>query len=138
MATLLICLTAARGAAHEVDHAVARTDAVVVTLSHEDGETFSNEAYEVIGPGDSNPFQTGRTDANGRITFVPDRTGTWRVRAFSEDGHGVDFTIDVDDLEMAAEARRSPGRGLGIPLAGVFVIFALFGILSLFLKKRKS
>jgi nickel transport protein len=138
MATLIVSLTTARGAAHGVDHTVTRTDAVVVSLSHDDAETFSNEAYEIFGPGDVTPFETGRTDKLGRIIFVPDRTGKWRVRAFSEDGHGVDFTVDVDDLGNLAEARRSPGRGVGIPLAGVVVILTLFGILSLFLKKRKG
>ncbi|MEJ2720131.1 MAG: hypothetical protein P8181_03190, partial [bacterium] len=140
MASLLVCLSTAKLVAHGVDHVVTRTGAVVVTLSHDDGDMFSNETYEVFGPGDSTPFQSGRTDKLGRIVFVPDRTGEWRVRAFSEDGHGADFTVNVDnagDLAGTAPA-RGPASTVGRILAGVIAIFALFGIALLFMNRRRS
>jgi nickel transport protein len=138
IAALLVCLAATRGSAHGVNHTVTRAEAVVVNLFHESGETFSNVVYEIFGPGDTTPLFTGRTDELGQILFVPDRTGTWRIRAFSEDGHGANVEIEIDDIGNVTQTGRSPHGGLGIPLVGVLVIFALFGVLSFFLKKRKG
>ena len=81
------------------------------------------------------PFLAGRTDANGRLAFVPDRAGDWRVRAFSEDGHGADFIVPAG----AESGSPGPSAGLGELgglAVGLSILFGLFGLWSLFLRKK--
>jgi nickel transport protein len=122
--------------AHEVTHSIERSSAVVILLSHDDGEPFSNESYEVYRPNETVPFQTGRTDASGRIVFLPDRGGEWRVRAFAEDGHGTDFTFVTDAAMDVVTWQQSAIDHYGRIAAGVGIILGLFGLLSIFHRRR--
>jgi len=136
---LLLALSAALLAgtlqAHSLTHSAQPGSAVIVELRYADGSPFSYESTEVYRPAESVPFLVGRTDANGRLAFVPDRSGDWRVRAFSEDGHGGDFTVAAaPDGESSA-----PSTGLSTIAAlavGLSVIFGIFGIWSLFVRRR--
>jgi nickel transport protein len=123
---------------HDLQHTIAEGDAVVVKLSYPDNTPFSYESYEVFRTGEKRPFQIGRTDNYGRIVFLPDRRGEWRVRAFSEDGHGVDFTFETDKGSVSGESTRaSLGRGARI-LVGLAILFGVFGIVSLLYGRRKT
>jgi nickel transport protein len=127
-----------RSPAHELTHTVSRQEVTVITLHYADGSPFSYESYEVYPPGDEIASQVGRTDAEGRIAFVADRAGAWRVRAFSEDGHGIDTSIEASPTLLLSTENRSPsGRGERI-LVGLALIFGGFGILSLLLRRRKT
>jgi nickel transport protein len=121
--------------AHALSHTAQPGSAVIVELRYGDGSPFSYESAEVYRPGEAVPFLAGRTDANGRMAFVPDRAGDWRVRAFSEDGHGGDFTVPAaGDAGTAA-----PAAGLGTVgglAVGLSILFGLFGLWSLFLRKK--
>ena len=121
--------------AHSLSHEAQTGSAVIVQLRYGDGSPFSYETAEVYRPAESVPFLAGRTDANGRLAFVPDRPGDWRIRAFSEDGHGGEFTVAA-----AAEGKSSPSSaGLGEVgglAVGLSILFGLFGLWSLFIRKR--
>jgi len=121
--------------AHSLSHTAGQGSALIVELRYADGSLFSYEAAEVYRPAESVPFLVGHTDANGRLAFVPDRPGDWRIRAFSEDGHGGDFTVAA-----AAEGGSSPSSaGLGEVgglAVGLSILFGLFGLWSLFIRKR--
>ncbi|UHD16550.1 hypothetical protein [Thiocapsa bogorovii] len=121
--------------AHGLSHSAQPGSAVIVELRYADGSPFSYESAEVYRPAETVPFLVGRTDANGRLAFVPDRSGDWRVRAFSEDGHGGDFTVAA-----APDGRASaPSAGLGTLgglAVGLAVIFGIFGIWSVFVWRR--
>jgi len=139
-ATLLLSLVSGQAWSHELDHEVVYAEAVVVRFHFADGSPFSYESFEVTKPGEKIPFQVGRTDAEGRVVFVPDVDGEWRVRVFSEDGHGADFAVDV------AAAREGGGTDVGgaaaLPrpvrvLVGLAVIFGVFGTLSLFARRKE-
>ncbi|MTW22285.1 hypothetical protein [Allochromatium palmeri] len=136
---LLLALSAALLAgtlhAHSLTHSAQPGSAVIVELHYADGSPFSYESTEVYRPAESVPFLVGRTDANGRLAFVPDRSGDWRVRTFSEDGHGGDFTVAAtpDSDSSAPSAGLSTVAALAV---GLSVIFGLFGIWSVFVRKR--
>lgn len=162
LTTLL--LSSLPAAAHHVHHEVARGEAVVVTLTYGDGSPLAGDRYDILAHGEEKAFQTGTTDAAGRIVFMPDSVGTWRVRVFSEDGHGADFTFetgpvtaaaeeqadrsaDVAELNEApvntltpevveAEKKRLVERFAG-PALGVGIILALFGVFALFVRSRR-
>jgi nickel transport protein len=124
--------------AHEVLHSVARAGAVAITLSYADESAFAFEGYEVFYGEETIPFQVGRTDQRGRILFAPDRAGRWRVRAFSEDGHGAEFTMETDAQGGVEAAGGSALERYGRIVAGLAVLFGLFGLLQLFYRKRRS
>lgn len=60
----------------------------------------SYSAYEIFGPGDTIPFQKGRTDKNGVASFLPDRPGKWRIKVTAESehgGHAADVEVNVKE-----------------------------------------
>jgi len=121
--------------AHDLQHRIDEGAAVSVRLFYADGSDFSFESYEVYRAGDEIPFQVGRTDLQGRVVFLPDRAGTWRIKAFSEDGHGADFSFSTDLKGGAQDANRSfLERHLRI-VVGVSVIFGVFGLVNLLMRK---
>jgi nickel transport protein len=121
--------------AHSLSHEAQPGNVVIVELRYGDGSPFSYETAEVYRPAESVPFLAGRTDANGRLAFVPDRSGDWRVRAFSEDGHGGDFTVAA--VAEGGSSPSSAGLGeVGDLAVGLSILFGLFGLWSLFVRKR--
>lgn len=134
---VLCCLCPMLVQAHDLRYSVAQGEAVVLRLFHGDDSGFRFQAYEIYRAGETKPYQVGRTDDRGRIAFLPDQAGRWRLIVFSEDGHGLDIQFTTD-----AAARPS---GLDEPfyerhariLVGVGLIFGLFGVLSLFLSRRR-
>lgn len=132
--TALLCALGAPVAAHEVQHEISAIQAMTVRLVYADGEPFSYENYELYADGSQRPAQTGRTDAKGRVVFLPDQTTSWRLRAFSADGHGVDLKFDAKagDAQIAV---TETGRHTRL-LLGLSIILALFGALQLFLRKK--
>lgn len=123
--------------AHELIQNVSRGSAVVIELKTPDNTPFSYEQFEVYRKGEETPFQTGRTDALGRIVFVPDRQSTWRVRAFSEDGHGTDFTIDAGPAD-AGETREDYSTRPMKLVFGIMMILLVFMIVLRLLRRRTS
>ena len=122
--------------AHSLSHTAQPGSAVIVELRYGDGRPFSYEAAEVYRPAESVPFLAGRTDANGRLAFVPDRPGEWRVRAYSEDGHGGDFTVTAGQEGPSSPPAAGLGEVGGLAV-GLSILFGLFGLWSLFLRKKR-
>ena len=132
---LPVALLAGTLHAHQLSHEVQTGSAVIVELRYGDGSPFGYESAEVYRPAESIPFLAGRTDANGRLAFVPDRAGDWRIKAFSEDGHGGDFTVAT----TGEGGTRAPSAGLGTLgglAVGLSLLFGIFGLWSLFWRKQ--
>jgi nickel transport protein len=134
---LFLPLLSAPATAHEVLHEVEDSQSVVVHLFYADGTPFSYESCEARFANEDVPYVVGFTDANGRFAFVPDRAGTWRIQATSEDGHGAEITLEVD-ASLAAVSRGGSvaDRFLRI-LAGVGLLLGIFGVLSLTRRRRE-
>lgn len=138
-------------AAHEVQHEVTRAEALVVRLAYADGEAFSYERYELYAGDAQRPVQSGRTDAQGRVAFVPGGVAHHRLRAFSEDGHGVDLRIETPPAAGGAAATMGPepepepdsakapatARAVRV-LAGLGIILGAFGVVQLYVRRRKA
>lgn len=138
-------------AAHGIRYTVTNGQSVVIELSYASGRPFSNERYEIYRAGGVNPYQTGRTDPSGRIVFLPDSSVTWRIKAFSEDGHGLDINIETenpvqhadtsvvsaDTLDGLLAVKKAPvGTGTRIIMI-LALIFGVFGVVSLFVRKKR-
>lgn len=146
LAAMAFLMTAAAGGAgaHEIDHTVSRGSAVAIDFHFPDGTPFSYESFEVIPPAEETPFAVGRTDALGRVVFLPDREGDWRVRVFSEDGHGADIVVPASP---AAGSEGAPFDGVaadsGMPRASrialaLGIILGIFGIIGMIQGRRRE
>jgi nickel transport protein len=137
LVTLALCAwLPGQALAHELQHQIDEGAAVSVSLFFADGSAFALESYEIYRAGDETPFQVGRTDLLGRVVFIPDRAGTWRIKAFSEHGHGADFSFTTAVEGGVRDANRPfLERHLRI-IVGLSVLFGLFGLVSLFMRRR--
>ncbi len=116
---------AAPTAAHQLQYQVEAGKALSVALSAPQDGQLVDVPYELYPPGGDTPFQAGRSDARGRVTFRPDQAGTWRLEVMAEDGHGLTAEIDVASVAKAeatgsAGVNRWAATGAGIGyLAGI-------------------
>ena len=148
---IFLLLINGSAAAHGLRYTVTDGKSVVIELTYASGTAFSNETYEIYRAGGGKPYQTGRTDPSGRIVFIPDSSRTWRIKAFSEDGHGLDITIETNDPAEHADtsvaiadtvdghlAMEKAPIGMGTRIIMIFaLIFGVFGVVSIFVRKKK-
>ena len=140
----LLVVPVATAAAHETLHQVVTGKAVAVKAFFADGEVLAYTPAEVFSPADAKiPWQKGRTDRGGYVTFYPDVPGAWRVRVTDDTGHGLDVTVDVPAPGAATANDHDHGEpALGTaafvlrPLLGVLAIAAVFAALVLAYRRR--
>lgn len=128
---LLALATAAR--AHEVSHEIVRGRAIAVRAAYAGGEPLAYVEYQVFSPRDATiPWQKGRTDRAGWVSFVPSEPGSWRVRVFDATGHGFDVTVPAEAAFSSAVPAGGAGGTLGYvlrPVAGVAALGLVFAAL---------
>ena len=97
--------------------------------------------YEIYGPEDKKdlPHQTGRTDKNGFLCFVPDKPGTWKIKVWGESTHGFHgFTTEVkinESLNLETFSKPLTAEYTKL-VVGVSVIFGLFGIYAMWSSRK--
>ncbi len=125
--------------AHTI-HYVVQQKGIAVKIFYSEKDPASYAQYEIYGPSDGLPHQTGRTDKNGFVCFVPDRAGPWKIKVWGDSSHGLHgLTMDINvnealDLQSFSKPLVATHTKL---IVGVSVIFGLFGIYAL-LKSRRS
>jgi nickel transport protein len=125
--------------AHALLHEMLDAEAVVLRFSFPGGEQPWYEPYEVFAPGMDTPFQSGRVNALGEVSFRPDRPGSWRVRVFTEDGHGAMIELDIDAAGMIAGSSGPTGHAHGYwwrVLAALGYLLGVFGLFALWRVRR--
>ena len=84
--------------------------AVAVQLFYVGGEPMPYVEAKVFSPADATaPFQQGRADKLGRVSFYPDTPGNWRVVAVDGEGHAVRAEVPVT-AELTAPSSASTGK----------------------------
>jgi nickel transport protein len=139
-ACLLLALPV-RAFAHAMLHEVLDGDAVIVRLSFPGGDQPLFESYEVFAPGGDTPFQSGRINAIGELSFRPDREGSWRIRVFTEDGHGKVIELGVDEAGRVTATQghhEHTGSYWLRALAALGFLFGVFGLLVLWRQRRRA
>jgi nickel transport protein len=125
--------------AHTVNYEVQQKG-IAVRIFYAADDPASYSEFEVFGPGDSLPHQTGRTDRNGFVSFVPDRQGVWKVKVLGESSHGYHgITTEVKvNKDLNLESFKKPLVAVYTKLVtGISLIIGLFGLYAL-LKSRKK
>jgi nickel transport protein len=136
---LLMCAWLPIGAiAHDLQHRVDEHAAVSVTFFFANDDRFSFESYEIFRSDEETPFQVGRTDTQGRIVFLPNQAGRWRIKVFSEDGHGAEISLTTDPSGRIQEADKPLLERYPRIIVGVAIIFGVFGLINLFLPRREK
>ena len=120
-----------------IHSSVGSSPAVVIKLFYVDNAPFSFEGYEIYRAGEKLPYQVGRSGSQGRIAFLSDRAGPWRIKAYSENGHDLDFTLKTDAAARVETADKPAYERYGRIVVGVAAILGLFGFLSLYVKRNK-
>ena len=120
--------------AHGVEGKIS-SGGIVVTAEYADGEPMSYARVNISAPGSKLPFQSGRTDRNGRFCFFPDAPGIWKVVINDEIGHRLEIEVPVDkamNLKTNIVTQDSLNCYLSKHirvLMGICVIFGIFGCL---------
>jgi len=140
-AVAVICLLwlPAPAAAHALLHERVDGDAVTLRLSFPGSDRPLFEPYEIFAPDTETPFQSGRVNALGELSFRPDRPGAWRIRVFTEDGHGAMIELDVDAAGTVAATHADHHHAESYVLrvlAALGYLLGLFGLAVLWRQRR--
>ncbi|MDR1514843.1 MAG: hypothetical protein LBS45_04045 [Synergistaceae bacterium] len=82
--------------AHGVGYRQTGKSAVAIEFYYSTGELMAYQEFRVYSPRDEkNSFQSGRTDEFGRVSFVPEVPGTWRIVVSDTEGHRAEASIPI-------------------------------------------
>jgi nickel transport protein len=126
--------------AHTVNYEIQQKG-IAVRIFYTADDPVSYSEFEIFGPGDKLPHQTGRTDKNGFVSFVPDRQGVWKVKVLGESSHGYHgVTTEVKvDKDFNLESFKKPLAATYTKLVtGISLIIGLFGIYALLKSRGKK
>ncbi|NVL89507.1 MAG: hypothetical protein HWN69_00735 [Desulfobacterales bacterium] len=109
---------------------------ILVEAEYDDGEPMSYSSIEIFDSGESLPFQSGRTDRNGRFLFYPDKMGNWKVVINDGMGHRLVLKTAIEktlDLKKTNEQQAKSIDESSLPkyvrgLIGISIIFGISGI----------
>lgn len=150
-AIALMVINASPAFGHGVSYGMAESKALTVFFAYTGSEPMSYVPVLVFGP-QSTPdleYQNGRTDAQGKFAFVPDRSGEWRVEASDGTGHKGVMTVTVtEDMLTSGDPASGDGaysaaRSAGTPPMAERTILGLsllanLCLAGLLLRKRKG
>ncbi|MGE5344163.1 MAG: hypothetical protein ACM3SY_22075 [Candidatus Omnitrophota bacterium] len=124
--------------AHDIHYSLISQPATVVNVYYADGTKFNYESFEIYKPSNTSmAYMVGRTDAEGRIVFIPDEPGKWLIKTFSADGHGASIAFEVDPSEVTKEKKLDFFEKYARVSFGLGVMMLIFSIMVIFLRKKK-
>ena len=114
---------------------------ISVKLFYSKGAPATYTEYELFGPGDTQPHQTGRTDKNGFLTFTPEKPGVWKLKIWGKSSHGfhgVTIDVRVDQVLQIESFSKPPVAAYTKLIVGLSIIFGIFGIYALIRSRKKT
>jgi hypothetical protein len=106
--------------------------AVLAHTTYAGSEPAAGAAVLVYAPGkQETEYQSGRTDANGVFSFVPDREGEWRFVVDDGMGHRAETPIAVSaDAAGGLHGTAQPPMSMALKLiTGLAIIVGATGFL---------
>lgn len=134
---LFTCL-ASPAACHDLHYDVREARAIVITLSLDDGTPFADLPFAISPEGGGESLLAGHTDAHGRAVFLPERSGRWRLTAFSEHGHGTEFFFETEETGSLGSFQRPLFDRYSRVIVGVSLIIGIFGAASLLRGRKRT
>lgn len=130
---LLLLTPAVSATAHSIIHRVQPNAGIGIELQYSGSGPLVNAPFRIYRPGtDGTAFQTGHTDRWGRLAFLPDRAGNWRIAIRDQEGHEAEISVPV-----AADGAIAPPTPWGRWLL-VASLTANLGLLLLCLQLRRT
>lgn len=107
-----------------------------IRFFYEDGTPMAFADYRIYSP-DGKIFSQGMLDKYGRILFLPDKPGKWKIEVDDGMGHGTIKEIEISDLENPEIFKK-----FSIPiyfklLLGISIIAGLTGIFFYIVASKK-
>ncbi|MBQ8692229.1 MAG: hypothetical protein IJ520_03700, partial [Synergistaceae bacterium] len=104
---------------------------------YSDGELMSYCEAKIYSPLDDKiAFQTMRTDELGRVAFVPNQQGQWRVIVSDNQGHRAEAKINVNNLNLNNNNNLISQQDIYI--RAVLGVSLLFNIAAIILLRRRK
>jgi nickel transport protein len=122
---------------HGVGLEIEQQEASVIYLHHTDDTPLIAADYELRVAGASAPYQSGKTDVSGRVVFIPGDFREWRLRVFSEDGHGIDTTFELPSGTLSHSRADHTDSDITKLVLGFGILLSGFGIMMLFTKSNR-
>lgn len=135
--------SAQNGFSHGVLGKIIMQKGILVKAEYDDGEPMSYSSTEIFDSKEKLPFQSGRTDRNGRFLFYPDKSGDWKIIVNDGMGHCLTLKTHIDEsLALSTINSQQPGKMSNLSqyekgLMGISVIFGIFGILFWWMGYKK-
>ncbi len=107
-----------------------------IRFFYEDGTPISFGEYKIYSP-DKKVFSEGYLDKKGRVLFMPDKTGKWKIEVRDGLGHGIEKEIEIKDLEKEEFIRESKIPLYFKILLVISIIFGFTGIFFYIFANRK-
>ncbi|MFZ5995363.1 MAG: hypothetical protein ACOYU4_10300 [Thermodesulfobacteriota bacterium] len=126
--------------AHSVHYQV-ENKGISARIFYSPEEPAGYSAYEIFGPGDKIPHQKGRTDKNGFVSFLPDRSGTWVINVYGESEHGIhgaQIKVQVNKGLFMESFKKPLVAQYPKAFVGMSFILFLFSVWALFRRRKKS
>jgi nickel transport protein len=128
------------GFCHTIHYSV-EPKGMTVRVFYSPDDPASYAEYEVFGPGDTEPYQIGRTDRSGCVSLLPDRPGEWKVKVLGESAHGfhgITIELRVDEALMLEGFTKPLVATHTKVITGVAIIFGIFGLYALWRSRKGS
>lgn len=130
---IILLLLCSRADAHSIHYRVEnRGISVRAFYSKDDPLCYSS--YEIFGPQDTLPYQKGRTDRSGFVSFLPDRKGKWIIKVCDESEHGMhaaQIEVNVDE-NLVMDSFKKPLVAQHLKaFVGISIILSIFGLWAL-------
>ncbi len=124
--------------AHGTGYRQSSLNAVALEFTYSTGEAMSYREAKVFSPLDDKfAYQTGRTDEEGRFSFVPDAKGEWRVIVRDEEGHQCEAKINVNNVDDDVHAASENLQGMELTVRAVLGVSLMFNI-ALLIRRRQN
>lgn len=139
---LALAVFPASASAHALEGRVLQNEkAIVVGFDYASESVPRFAKASVFSPSNSEvEFQVGRTDMLGRVSFVPDEPGLWKVEVSDGQGHRAEVLVAVEQAGVKQEAESyavtSASRFFKV-LFGLSLILNLSFVLFWLLKRSR-
>ena len=111
---------------------------VVLRCTYTDGTPADAEVL-VYSPDElDRSYQRQRTDVHGRVTFVPDAAGEWRIVVDDGMGHRTELTVTVDENGVASPRQSDPWSRTSVALWVAALVFVLVVVWMQASRRRRT